>query len=170
MKHTLTAISLCLASALMSGCTTLLSADFASDEIGSLPDVNLPGRPTGDTLSLINLGSATNSECVRVVETEFTADSTSKAVLLDNSSRGDGSRCKTLAWFASSATSANPPYTAAWQSNVNTLLDTTVAFGFNHRPSVVAVDFEGGRAILRVAGEEIDTGTFEPLEPYTALV
>lgn len=154
------------------GCQTLLDAGFEGDRIGGFPDTSLPGAPSGDSLYVASLGTEPTANCVRVVDSPLVgASEGGKALLLDSSATGRGTKCRTLGWFISAPTAeGNAPYAAIWQSYVGTNLDSGLSFGFHHRRPVISIDFQGQQALLSIGGDVVATGNFRPFETYTGTV
>jgi hypothetical protein len=175
MKNTITpqwAVSFCLLTsiAILSGCTSLLTAKFESDTIGSLPNKTLPGNPTGDEISFA-------TEIENQLEVIATPAASAKSVEY----RGNppaGSISGHNAWISFKAKSSNfvNPVTFVWSGRIASLTSESLSIDLSDGSGVVAARIrieDNGTVILVTdiaANTGIDIGTIPDDVVHTFVV
>ncbi|GEM_PF-1550769 len=158
---------------LLSNCTSILTAKFESDAIGSDPNKNLPGDPTGDELDYVN--GITNQ--FEVVATPGTPSQKSLEML--NISPSGNNIPGTDLWFSYMGKSTNftNPMTFTW-TGINDFSSNTpfllVSISDGQSVEAARIRFEGNGDVILIddlAGtDKTNIGSINDGERYTVLL
>lgn len=161
-----------LAILLLSNCSSLLTAKFESDPIGSDPDKTLPGNPTGDEITYAN-------EISNQLEIIVTPGKPSEKSLSINNVAPTGSISGHSDWlgFKSKSTNFSNPITFTW-TGVQTFLSSApyLLVDISDGSGVVAarLKFQGNGDVILVddivSGNGLNVGSINSGERYSVLL
>lgn len=156
----------------ITSCTSILTAKFESDTVGSLPDKTLPGNPSGDEITFI-------SEIEGQLEVvSSTASGSSKALQYKGNSISS-SVSGHSAWLGFKAKSSNfaKPVTFLWSARRNfpssgADLFVDISDGSGILAARIKISHDGTVSLISdlVSGAGIDIGTLPNTEQHTFTV